>query len=237
MTKSRCALALFSLMLGAGQTRSGFVNKIFKDPGGDVKYVVFVPKDYTGQREYPVILFLHGSGQTGTDGKKQTEGALAKAIRGTKGQFPFITVFPQSQKGGWRAHSAEGKRAIAILDEVEKNYRTDKKRVYLTGLSMGGSGTWSLAGAHRERWAAIAPICGVGNSKDVEKLKNIPCWSFWGDKDKSTVVESNRTMVNVLKTAGAEIRHNEYRGVGHNAWDRAYAAAELYAWFLKHSTK
>jgi predicted peptidase len=98
-----------------------------------VKYVVFVPKDYTGDKEFPVILFLHGAGESGTDGLKQVGTGLGKAIRDKKGDFGFIAVFPQSQKGGWKAESAEGKRAVAILDEVLKTYKTDPKRVYLAG--------------------------------------------------------------------------------------------------------
>jgi predicted peptidase len=200
-----------------------------------VKYIVFVPKDYHGDKEYPVILFLHGAGESGTDGKKQAAVGLGKAIRDRNEDFPFIVVFPQSQKGGWKASSDEGKRAVAILEEVQKTYKTDPRRVYLTGLSMGGSGTWSLAAAYPQRWAACAPICGRGDPADVEKLKNLPCWSFCGDKDK--VVENHRTMDKALKDAGAEARYTEYPGVPHNSWDRAYATPELYAWFLKHALK
>jgi predicted peptidase len=223
--------------LQAGEGKTGFLDKIHKGADGDVKYIVFVPKGYTGAKEFPVILFLHGAGESGTDGKKQAAVGLAKAIRDKKGDFPFITIFPQSQKGGWKAESAEGKRAVAILEEVQKNYETDKKRVYLTGLSMGGSGTWSLAAAYPERWAAIAPICGGGDPKNAEKIKDLPCWSFCGDKDNAKLVENNRAMNKALKAAGSSARHEEYPGVGHNSWDRAYATAELYTWFLKHSTK
>jgi predicted peptidase len=107
----------------------------------------------------------------------------------------------------------------------------------LTGLSMGGSGTWSLAAAHPGRWAAIAPICGSGDLKKVEKLKDLPCWAFCGDKDAEKLVQNMRAMVNALKDAGDEVRYSEYRGVGHNSWDRAYGTAELYSWFMKHSKK
>jgi predicted peptidase len=107
MTKLPATLTLCTVLLGvgpsslcAGQTETGFVNKIYNDNDGAVKYVVFVPKEYTGQKAYPVILFLHGAGQTGTDGKKQAQGGLAKAIRDKKQRFPFVAIFPQSQKGG-----------------------------------------------------------------------------------------------------------------------------------------
>lgn len=244
MTKFHATLLLGAAILGAGlagidagEGKTGFHDKIHKGKDGDVKYVVFVPKDYKGDKGYPVILFLHGSGETGTDGKKQVKGALAKAIRDKKEDFPFIAVFPQSQKGGWKAGLAEANRALAILEEVQSDYKTDKKRVYLTGLSMGGSGTWSLAAAHPERWAAIAPICGGGDPSTAAKIKDLPIWCFIGDKDSAKLVENNRAMIKALKNAGGSPRYDEYPGVPHNSWDRAYATAELYTWFLKHSTK
>jgi predicted peptidase len=233
-------LGVNSAALQAGDAMTGFLNKIYKGKDGDAKYIVFVPKDYginDDQKVYPVILFLHGAGESGTDGEKQAKVGLGKAIRDKKEIFPFITVFPQSQKGGWKAGSAEANRALATLEEVQKNYKTDRKRVYLTGLSMGGSGTWSLAAADSGRWAAIAPICGRGDPKDADKIKNLPCWFFCGDKDNPKLVDSNRAMANALKDAGSSARYEEYPGVGHNSWDRAYATAELYAWFLKHTTK
>lgn len=221
----------------AGDKETGFINKVFKSKDSEVKYIVFVPKDYTGEKEFPVILFLHGAGETGTDGKKQAAVGLGKAIRDKKEKFPFIVVFPQSQKGGWGAKNGEGDRAVAILDEVEKNYKTDKKRVYLTGLSMGGFGTWSMAVAHPERWAAIAPICGGGDPKQAAKIKDIPCWCFHGDADTAVKVDLSRKMIQALKDAGGSPKYDEYPKVGHNSWDRAYANAELYEWFLKQSIK
>lgn len=223
--------------LQAGEAKTGFLDKIHKGKDGDAKYIVFVPSEYNGEKAYPVILFLHGSGETGTDGQKQAKAGLAKAIRDKQGKVPFIVVFPQSQQRTWRAGSDDANRALAILEEVQKDYKTDRKRVYLTGLSMGGSGTWSLAAAYPERWAAIAPICGGGDPKNVEKIKSLPCWCFVGDKDSAKLVENNRNLMKSLKDAGAAVRYDEYPGVGHNSWDRAYATADLYTWFLKHSTK
>jgi len=226
-----------SRTLNGGEAKTGFVHRVLKTDDGDAKYVVFVPKDYDGEKGMPVILFLHGAGSTGDDGEKQIKGGLAKAIRDKKEKFPFIVVFPQAHQKGWGAKGASAKRALAILDQVEKDYKTDKKRVYLTGLSMGGFGTWSLAAAIPDRWAAIAPICGGGDPKTAEKIKHIPCWCFHGDADKVVSVEKSRAMITALKDAGGSPRYDEYPGVDHNSWDRAYATAELYTWFLKHSTK
>ncbi len=217
----------------------GFVNKVFKSKDGDLKYVVYVPDAYEDDKAYPVILFLHGAGERGTDGLNQAKVGLGKAIRDKNKKeesFPFIAVFPQSVKS-WNAGSTDAKNALAILDEVEKAYKTDKQRVYLTGLSLGGYGTWSIAAAHPDRWAAIVPVCGGGNPATAEKIKDIPCWCFHGDADKAVPVQKSRDMIEALKKAGAAPRYDEYPGVGHNSWDQAYGTAELYTWLLKQKRK
>jgi predicted peptidase len=234
-----CLFALSAVIVAAhaGDKKTGFIRKVHKGKDSDAKYIVFVPPDYKGDKEYPVILFLHGAGSTGDDGEKQIKGGLAKAIRDKKQDFPFIVLFPQAHQKGWGAKGESAKRALAILEEVQKDYKTDKKRVYLTGLSMGGFGTWSLAAAYPERWAAIAPICGGGDPNTAAKIKDIPCWCFHGDADPTVKVERSREMIKALKDAGGSPRYDEYPDVKHNSWDKAYATAELYTWFLKHATK
>jgi predicted peptidase len=228
-------LVLLPAALPADEPKTGFIDATYKDGDKEVKYVLFVPADYKGDKEYPVILFLHGAGEKGSDGKKQARGGLAPAIRRDK-SFPFIAIFPQAENT-WRAGSADAKRALAILDQVMKEYKTDPKRVYLTGLSMGGFGTWSIAAATPERWAAIVPICGGGSPATAEKIKDIPCWCFHGDADPTVKVESSRAMIEALKKAGAEPKYTEYPGVGHNSWDKAYATKELYDWLLMQKRK
>ena len=227
-----------SATLHAGDAKTGFINMIHKGKDGDAKYVVFVPHGYTGEKPMPLILFLHGAGERGDDGMKPVMQGIGSAIKfkNTEKTFPFFVIFPQSQKANWKAGGRRRcQRAIAILDEVEKNYKTDKKRAYLTGLSMGGFGTWSLAAAYPDKWAAIAPICGSGDLKSAEKIKHIPTWAFCGDQDKAFVT-ANREMFKALKAAGGEPRYSEYPFVGHNSWDSAYVTPELYTWFLKHAT-
>jgi predicted peptidase len=241
MKRITCIATMFTFLAlisaHAGETKTGFVSKIHKGADGESKYVVFVPPDYKADKEFPLILFLHGAGSTGDDGQKQAKGGIAKAIRDKKEKFPFIVIMPQAKTKGWKADNDNGKRALAILEEVQKDYKTDKKRVYLTGLSMGGFGTWSFAAAYPDRFAAIAPICGGGNPKTAGKFKDLPCWCFHGDADKTVSVEKSREMINALKAAGGSPKYTEYPGVDHNSWDRAYGNAELYTWFLKHTTK
>jgi len=230
----------------AADEKTGFLNRVHKDADGkDAKYVLFVPHDYKADKPYPLILFLHGAGETGTDGKKQATAGLGNAIKKREKDFPFIVVFPQAQTFGWDASNANGERAMSILSEVEKEFKTDPKRVYLTGLSMGGGGTWSFAAKYPERWAAIAPICGFikrqPTGEDYKgiaaKIKDIPCWCFHGDADQAVPVAQSRGVIKALWEAGAHPNYTEYPGVPHNSWDKAYATADLYEWFLKHTLK
>ncbi len=237
-------LGVLPLTARAENKDHGFLDRVHKDADGtEAKYVLFIPHDYKGDKPCPVILFLHGAGETGTDGKRQAQVGLGKAVKAHEDTFQFITVFPQSQKRTWQAGSADADRALAILDEVMKEYKTDPDRVYLTGLSMGGYGTWSLAAKYPDRWAAIAPICGgagrsgSGAESIAEKVKDLPCWCFHGGSDPTVPVSQSRTLMKALWNAGGHPNYTEYPGVGHNSWDKAYATADLYDWFLKHQRK
>ncbi len=218
--------------------KTGFIDKTFKNADGSTSpYVVFVPKSYDGTKEYPTILFLHGSGETKGGKKMPVEVGLGEAIKKREATFPFIVVIPQSEKRTWSATSDDGKRALAILDAVQKEYKTDPKQQILSGLSMGGYGTWSIATAHPDRWAAIVPVCGGGNPKEADKIKSIPCWCFHGDADTAVKVDRSREMIDALKKAGAEPKYTEYPKVGHNSWDMAYGTDELYKWLLEQKKK
>lgn len=226
--------------IDAGETKTGFIDRIHKGKDGDAKYVVFVPHAYKGDKEFPLILFLHGAGERGDDGKAPVMQGIANGgikFKNNEKSFPFFVIFPQCKsKGSWKAGGPDADRALAILDEVQKDYKIDSKRLYLTGLSLGGMGTWSLAIAHPNKWAAIAPVCGSGDIKSADKIKHIPTWAFCGDLDKP-FIEPNRAMFKALKEAGGNPRYTELPHVGHNSWDCAYVTPELYAWFLKQSIK
>jgi predicted peptidase len=224
----------------AAEKDRGFVNKVYKGKEGESKYVLFVPHGYTGDKEYPLILFLHGAGERGEDGQLPVKQGIGNAIgfKGGEQKFPCFVVFPQCKVGSnWKAEGPDGQRALAILAEVQKEYKIDGKRIYLTGLSMGGSGTWSLAAAYPDRWAAIVPICGRGDLDNAEKIKHIPCWCFVGDRDSAETVKNSRDMIAALKKAGGEPRYSEFPYVGHNSWDSAYVTPELYTWLLAQQRK
>ncbi len=212
----------------------GFHLRTVKTDRGERKYSVFLPSGYDGKKTFPVALFLHGSGERGEDGVMSAQVGLGAAIHQHPEDYPLIAVFPQARKT-WMADSDDARDALAALDDVLDHFKTDRDRVILTGLSMGGSGSWSNAAAHPERFAAVVPVCGSGKTETVPTLKALPFWTFVGDADRPTL--GIRSMVVALKEAGASPRMTEYRGVGHNSWDRAYNDPALIDWMVAQSRK
>jgi len=188
----------------------------------------------------PLILFLHGRGEMGSDGLAQTTVGIGPAIERDPDRFPALVVFPQASDPsyGWRGFNLAA--AVAALDDALANYAVDLHRVSITGLSMGGFGTWAIAALHPERFAAIVPVCGgfdgtatrMTMHEGVARIASIPHWVFHGDADEIIPVDKSRRMVQALRDAGADVRSTEYAGVAHNSWDRAYAEAELLPWLL-----
>ena len=220
----------------------GFVDRVFTDEAGEHKYVVFVPKRYSAQQASPAILYLHGAGERGNDGRKQLTVGLGPYIKQRMDSFPFIVVFPQCEdtKGqiltGWSADSPDGRRAQAIFKQVEKDYHVDPKHRILTGWSMGGYGTWSIAAATPDQWSAVVPMAGGGDVDTASKLKDIPIWAFHGADDKVVPAAESRKMVEAVNAAGGHARYSEIAGVAHNVWQYAYANGDLYRWMLDPAT-
>ena len=238
----RCLLAgliLFPSVALAADTKTGFVDKTYKNAdGSESPYVLFVPLAYDGTKEFPVILFLHGSGETKGGQKMPVEQGIGPHVKRNEKTFPAFVVIPQSEKRTWQADSDDGKRAMAMLDATLKEYKIDAKRQYLTGLSMGGYGTWSHAAAYADRWACFVPVCGgVRAAADVsataEKVKDIPCWCWHGDKDAAVKVEKSRELIEAMKKLGANPRYTELAFVTHNSWDAAYATPDLFTWMMQ----
>lgn len=223
----------------AAADKGTFVDKVFKNEDGhESPYVVFVPAKLDKTKPNPVLLFLHGAGETKGGSMMPIQQGIAPHIKRIedKGQsFKFITIIPQAESRGWQVETANAKRALAMLDAVVKEYNGDPKRLYLTGLSMGGFGTWSIAAAHPDKFAAIVPICGGGKTEWAEKLKDLPIWCFHGDQDGAVKVQLSREMIGAVKKAGGKPRYSEFPNVGHNSWDAAYAHDELYSWLLSQA--
>ena len=198
-------------------------------------YLLFLPDGYdaAAEKRWPLILFLHGAGERGSDLAKVKVHGPPKIVEKKK-DFPFIVVSPQCPAGEWW----DPFKLTALLDGVTAAYRVDPARVYLTGLSMGGFGTWELAMRMPHRFAAIAPICGGGNpTMAAFRLRDMPVWVFHGDADPVVNVKLSDDMVAALKKAGNEVKYTRYEGVGHDSWTKSYDNDELYAWFLAHARK
>jgi predicted peptidase len=209
----------------------GFHLRTVQTDQGERKYSLYVPEGYDGTRVFPVILFLHGAGERGQDGVTPAQTGIGPAIFNRPHGVPALVVFPQARQT-WAAGSADSNAALKVLDDVMTSFATDPHRVILTGLSMGGHGSWDLAAAHPERFAAVVPICGGGKPADAAKLKALPVWSFCGDSDRDQTVLNMRTMVGALQKEGASPRITEYRGVGHQSWDRVYNDPDVIDWML-----
>ncbi len=195
----------------------------------ELDYLLYLPKGYDeGKKDWPLILFLHGAGETGTDLEKVKVHGPPKLIAAGK-DFPCIVVSPQARRFGWDAGVLN-----SLLDEVMANYRVDKDRVYVTGLSMGGMGTWALAASRPDRFAAIIPICGAGNPADAKKLKDLPIRIFQGGKDTTIRPETAEAMYKALKDAGAkDVELTIYPEAGHDSWTRTYDDPKVFEWLLQ----
>jgi len=206
--------------------------KLKTEAAGEVPYLLYLPEDYTpAGKKWPVMLFLHGRGESnGPLSIVKKWGPPRMAERGD--DLKYIIVSPQCPaKSNWSAPEQQA-GLLELLDHVTKTYAVDEDRTYLTGLSMGGYGSWHLAADHPDRFAAVAPICGRGNPADAAKLKDLPIWAFHGTKDDAVPFSGSADMVEAIKNAGGtKIKFTIYEGVGHNSWTTAYATPELYSWF------
>jgi predicted peptidase len=190
------------------------------------------PGGRSAEKRRPLILFLHGAGERGDDLELVKRHGIPK-IAGARPDFPFIAVSPQCPAGGWWSSDV----LVALLDEIERRHPVDKDRIYATGISMGGFGTWQLALDQPRRFAAIAPICGRGNPLLAHRIAHLPVWTFHGAKDKVVPPAASAEMVRALRKLGARPRFTIYPDAAHDSWTRTYENPRLYAWLLKHTRR
>lgn len=233
---SACSTIKDSTAMNPGQTAQKFHLERKQVLAAD--YLLFLPAGYGADpaKRWPLILFLHGAGERGSNVWLVAKHGPPK-IDTAETNFPFIVVSPQCPEGKIWSNDL----LLALLDEIETKYAVDTHRVYLTGLSMGGFGTWSLGLSHPERFAAIAPMCGGGEFitpllADKSKLATLPVWAFHGAKDPVVPVEESERMVNLLKKSGVrEVKLTVYPEAQHDCWTQTYANPELFDWFLQHA--
>ena len=242
----------------ARQDGEAFQNRVITIGSTEYHFRVFTPKVWSRKQKAPVILFLHGAGERGDDNLAQTKVGIGPAILRQQESLPFIVVMPQCPKNRWWTEQEMQAQALKALDQTIKEFNGDTKRTYLTGLSMGGYGSWAIVAGNPTRFAALAVVCGgvrppprvnvpeamtgLAASADpygavAAKVGKTPVWVFHGGADPVVPVTESRKMVEAIKAAGGSVRYNEYEGVGHNSWDKAYAEPEIFSWMLAQKLK
>ena len=208
-----------------------------KNNRGSLDYWLFLPKGYEASdhtKPWPLMIFLHGHGERGDNlDKVKLWGPPKRAEK--EPSFPFVLVSPQLPE---KYHSWQVSQLQQLVEHSIESLNVDRDRVYLTGLSMGGRGSWALAAKTPERFAAVIPICGGGKPKTAARLVDVPIWAFHGDADGVVPVEETKEMVKSIKDSGGEkVKMTIYHGVKHNSWSQTYANPEIYQWLLKQQRK
>lgn len=220
---------------GDGVETTGFLTKCIEVDGSRYWYSVYVPADYDPAKAWPLVMSLHGMGERGSDGLLQTEVGIGTAIRTHADWFPCIVVMPQCPDTcKW-----DGAFGLidAVLQRTREKYHVAPGRIYLTGLSMGGFGTWKYGALHADTFAALLPICGGGEPADAPALAKLPIWAFHGAADDVVPPAKSREMVDAVKAAGSSVKYTEYPKLNHNSWDETYGNRKVIDWMLRQERK
>lgn len=214
-------------------SRTAEISSGGSSPADTLRYLIHLPEEYDAdpRKRWPLVLFLHGAGERGADlDLAATHGPPKLADAGQ--EFPFVLVTPQCPlESQW---VPEVTTLSVLLDEVAAEHRIDSERVYLTGLSMGGYGSWSMAVRYPDRFAAIAPICGGLWIQSAAPIRDIPVWTFHGEDDTVVPITFTEELVDELDSLGADVRFTRYPGTGHDSWTQTYENPEFYDWLLSH---
>ena len=197
-------------------------------------YWVYLPEGYEPEKKYPLVIFMHGRGERGDDLTVVLKHGPPRMVQEGK-QFPFILISPQLslKHPVWVASDV-----LKLVDHAEASYAVDQNRIYATGLSLGGGGTWAVGLAAPDRFAALLPICGKIDPKfpsQVKAIKHVPVWAFHGDADTAVPISETIDMVEGLKAVDGNVKFTTYPGVAHDSWSRTYSNPEVYQWLLQHS--
>ena len=209
-------------------TKHKWESAVFQNFG----YVRYLPKDFDENKKYPLVLFLHGAGERGDDLDVASRHGFMQHVRDEGKEYPFIFIAPQCPPGKYWGCYTES--LLAFIDYICESLPVDTERVYLTGLSMGGTGTFMLAMAAPERFAAIAPVCGSGIYWFGEALADVPVMMYHGDLDEVVPIEESVEMLRAIHKRGGNAELKICYGIKHGAWEIAYAGDELVNWLLSH---
>ena len=192
-----------------------------------IDYLLYLPPDYTARSKWPLVVYLHGAGSRGHDLELvRREWLPGQIVQGK--QFNFILLSPQCPaNSGWSPELIVG-----LIEHISSSLSVDRDRVYLTGYSMGGNGTWATASYDPGRFAAIAPLCGGGDVEQAERLKNMPIWAFHGDKDNVVPLEASQRMVDAVRKCGGHVKFTVYPGAGHGISEMTYQNKQFFEWLL-----
>jgi predicted peptidase len=222
--------------------------RTFKQDKSSLPYRLMKPAGYDKAKSYPLVVFLHGAGERGTDNEKQlVHGVGDFASAKARKQYPCFLIAPQCPENkrwvevDWRAKghtmpekpSESAALVLALIESLCKEFSIDTKRIYVTGLSMGGFGAWDLLCRRPNLFAAGAPVCGGADPKQAKQLAKVPIWLFHGDKDDEVKVTRSREMFGAIEKAGGKPKYTEYKGVGHDSWTATYRDPKLMAWLFE----
>lgn len=198
-----------------------------------INYLLYLPKnqEQNPQQKLPIILFLHGSEERGNDLNMIKAQGIPQIIENGE-DLPFIVIAPQCPKR--TTWISKNDILMALIDDIVERYNADSNKVYLTGLSMGGYGTWALACLNPNKFAAIAPICGGGDQEKLHAIKHVPIWTFHGAKDQIVPIKETKKLVDTLKNLDGKIKFTIYPDAEHDSWTETYTNPEFYKWLLQH---
>jgi len=211
-----------------------------KSQAATIHYLLFTPRDYkTDGQPWPLLLFLHGLGECGNNELERVKVHGPPKLVETDSDFPFVIISPQCppQPGGMKdvPKAWKAEQLIQLVDHITTNMHIDGTRVYVTGLSMGGYGTWRLVAGYPERFAAALPICGGGEPSEwAASLRRVPIWAFHGAHDAVVPLSESEKMVGAVRRAGGQVRLTVYPEVEHDSWTQTYDNDEVYRWLLSH---
>jgi predicted peptidase len=212
----------------------GFVPRTFRSAAGELPYRLFVPKGYDAARSYPLVLYLHGGGGVGRDNVAQISGGNRPGTRlwisaDLQARHPNFVLVPQAVDKAWPPRA---ELVVDLIASLRREFNLDGSRLYVTGQSMGGFGTWDVILRWPGLFAAAVPLCGGGRPAAVEAIRHLPIWVFHGALDQTVSVDRSREMVEALRKIGSQVKYTEYPSVGHDVWIRAYGEPELVEWLF-----